>query len=178
MPPCRLLCRNEVLPTGAVPCQEGFVGLDVISRHARGGKTMLERLPNPDTAHRIDPTGRGDRLIHGLNDEATDTIADHFWHGAVAESNHRCAADIASIITRPKGSGQSIGNSSARACPRKIALGAFVDLANELDQGMVEQRWNDLLEVGLVGPVDLGGDLQRHASLRRNVNGSVRPLFR
>jgi hypothetical protein len=28
-------------------------------------------------------------------------------------------ADIASIMTRPKGSGQSIGNSSARALPRK-----------------------------------------------------------
>ena len=42
--------------------------------------------------------------------------------------------DIASIIARPKGSGQSIGNSSAVALPRKAGLLRLVDLADEFDQ--------------------------------------------
>ena len=47
---------------------------------------------------------------------------------------------MASIITRPNGSGQSIGNSSAAAPPRKSRFSRVADLADELDQRMVEQR--------------------------------------
>ena len=47
---------------------------------------------------------------------------------------------IASIITSPKGSGQSIGNSSARRVAEKVALLRVADLADELDQRVVEQR--------------------------------------
>ena len=41
---------------------------------------------------------------------------------------------IASIITRPNGSGQSIGNSSARGVAEEVGLLALADLADELDQ--------------------------------------------
>ena len=41
---------------------------------------------------------------------------------------------IASIITKPNGSGQSIGNKSANAWP-KNGLAALVDFADELDPG-------------------------------------------
>ena len=70
---------------------------------------------------------------------------------------------IASIITSPNGSGQSIGNSSAAALPRNSDFSVVADLADEFDQRIVEQRLDLLVEIGAVGGVDLGGDLQRHA---------------
>ena len=73
---------------------------------------------------------------------------------------------IASIITRPNGSGQSIGNSSAVGIAEELGLLVVADLADELDQRIVEQRLDHLVEIGPVGGVDLGGDLQRHARAR------------
>ena len=68
---------------------------------------------------------------------------------------------MASIITRPNGSGQSIGNSSACGVAEERRLLGVADLAHELDQGIVQQRLDQLVEIGAVGGVDLGGDLQR-----------------
>ena len=50
---------------------------------------------------------------------------------------------MASIITSPNGSGQSIGNRSAAALPRKSDFSRVADLAHELDQRIVEQRLDD-----------------------------------
>ena len=66
---------------------------------------------------------------------------------------------IASIIARPNGSGQSIGNSSARASPRNSVFCRLVDLADELDARSAQQRLDRVAEIGLVDLVDLGGDL-------------------
>ena len=50
---------------------------------------------------------------------------------------------IASIMTRPKGSGQSIGKSSA-SFAQELRLLTLVDLADELDIGMgFDQRLDD-----------------------------------
>ena len=46
---------------------------------------------------------------------------------------------IASIMTRPKGSGQLIGKSSAMALPRNSDL-RIADLSNEFDEGVIQQR--------------------------------------
>ena len=46
-------------------------------------------------------------------------------------------ADMASIITNPKGSGQSIGKSRASAPARSSLFLGVVDLAEEFDQRMV-----------------------------------------
>ena len=85
---------------------------------------------------------------------------------------------MASIITRPNGSGQSIGNSSAWALPRNADFSRVADLAHELDQGIVEQRLDDLAEVGRVRGVDLGRDLQRQARALGDGDRPVRALLR
>ena len=85
---------------------------------------------------------------------------------------------MASIITRPNGSGQSIGNSRAAALPRKADFSRVADLAHELDQRVVEQRLDLLVEVGAVGGVDLGRDLQPHARALGDRDRPVRPLLR
>ena len=84
---------------------------------------------------------------------------------------------IASIITSPNGSGQSIGNSSARASPRNSFFSSLADLAEELDVRLGEQRLDLPLEVVAVRRVDLGGDLQRHAGRARRSRWRGRARF-
>ena len=85
---------------------------------------------------------------------------------------------MASIITSPNGSGQSIGTSSAIAPLRNSGFVLVGDLADVFDIRAVDQRLDLLLEIVLVGLVDLGRDLQRNAALRRDADGAVDALFR
>ena len=80
---------------------------------------------------------------------------------------------IASIITRPKGSGQSIGNRRARALPRNSLL-PLVDLSDELYAFMGGDLGGDCFgPVRLVDLVDFGGNLQIARSGR--FSGEMRP---
>ena len=133
--PGRLFRRNEGLPVEAVPCQQGFVGLDIISRHASDREAMLERLAG--RPHRLSvPTRRAAVTASSIVSTMKPLTPSAITSGTepLRKAITGVPADIASIITRPKGSGQSIGNSSARACPRKSHLALLVDLADELDQ--------------------------------------------
>ena len=88
---------------------------------------------------------------------------------------------IASIIIRPNGSGQSIGNSSAFAPDRNAGFCASLISPMNSTCG-VEQRLDHFLEVVGVGLVDLRGDLQRQPALRGDpdrgvdaLSGQIRP---
>ena len=86
---------------------------------------------------------------------------------------------IASIMTSPKGSGHSIGNSRAAASPRNLGFSRSRDLADEFDVRMgVDQRLDRLLPVGLIDAVDLGRHLQSSADPRRDFDSLRRTLFR
>ena len=86
---------------------------------------------------------------------------------------------MASIMTRPKGSGQSIGNSSAGASAEEVVLLGLVDLADELDERARRAAAGSAsLEVVDVRRVDLGRDPQRHAGPAGDLDGPVEPLLR
>ena len=85
---------------------------------------------------------------------------------------------MASIMARPNGSGQSIGNRSAAASPRNAGLLGVADLADELDQRVGEQRLDHPLEVGPVGRVDLGRDLEPEPRAPGDRDRPVGPLLR
>ncbi len=78
----------------------------------------------------------------------------------------------------PNGSGQSIGNSSARASPRNCDFCVVVDLADKFNAAAIEQWFDLILEIDLVGAVDLGGDLERNSRSPRDRDGAVGTLFR
>ncbi len=139
---------------------------------------MLERLPDAEAAQCSDPTGRCDRLVDGLDDEATNAVGNDFRHGAIAESNHRRAGGHRLDHHQAKGLGPVNREQQRQGMPEEVALGALVDLADELDQGMVEQRRDDLVVVGLIGRINLGSDLQRNASLNGDLDRTIRSLFR
>ena len=85
---------------------------------------------------------------------------------------------MASIITRPNGSGQSIGTSSATRAAQELGFVLVVDLADIFDIGRLDHRLDLLVVIILVGAVDLGGDLERHAAMLGDADGAIDALFR
>jgi len=67
----------------------------------------------------IEAIDRADSAMDIFHDEAGDTFIDNFRHRAAIEGNDRRTAGHRLDITRPNGSGQSIGTNSAMAPLRK-----------------------------------------------------------
>src|SRR6476661_1265573 len=85
---------------------------------------------------------------------------------------------IASISTRPNGSGQLMGKSSAIASPRKAPLSLSPDLTDELDHRIFEQRLDPRPVIRTIGSVDLCHDRQRQPSTAGDLDCAVRSLLR
>ena len=158
--------------------EQRTIDADIVLRHPCGGKALLETLPHLFPVERDDARQRRDRLFHGLDDGAGDAFVDDLRHRTAAERQDRRAA----------GHGLDHGEAERlRPVDRKqqrlrvaeeLRLLMFVDLADEFDARAVEQRLDRGPEIGLVGAVDLGRDLQRNAERARNRDGAVGPLLR
>src|SRR6516164_9298387 len=83
---------------------------------------------------------------------------------------------IASIMTKPNGSGQSIGTNNVIAPLKNSDFVA--DLADIFATFAGQHRLDLLFEIILVGFVHLGGNLERHAAMFGNANGEIDALFR
>ena len=100
------------------------IGGHVVLGHPLRREPLLE--PGADQAA-IEPAElrhSDHRLFNVVNQKARQAAFEHLWDRAPAIGDHRVPQAIASIMTRPNGSGQSIGNRSARAPPRNAALSA------------------------------------------------------
>jgi hypothetical protein len=82
---------------------------------------------------------------------------------------------IASIMTRPNGSGRRSGTARRARLAEEFALGGLVDLTDEFNAGPVEQRLDPYAEILLV---DLGRNLERDAESARDSNRRLDPFFR
>src|ERR1700738_3973598 len=86
---------------------------------------------------------------------------------------------IASIMTSPKGSGQSIRKSSAIARPRNSPLSfvAVIDLTDELHPRTLEQSSDLCIVVSKIRFVDLGRDFQRDSGAAGNFDRLFHPFL-
>src|SRR6185312_7740292 len=66
------------------------------------------------------------------------------------------------------------GEQKRRGVAEKLSLFMVANLTDELDQRMIELRANHVLEIFLVGRIDLRGDLQWEPDLFRNFD---RPIW-
>src|SRR4051812_11492956 len=83
---------------------------------------------------------------------------------------------MASIMTRPNGSGQSIGNSNAAAPARNCRF--IIDRADELDLCPVDLRFKLFLEIFPFAPRHFCCDTKRHFGGMGNPNGGFRSFLR
>src|SRR5215472_15595768 len=84
---------------------------------------------------------------------------------------------IASIITRPNGSGQSIGTNNVIAPLKNSDLSRSL-ISPIYSQFLLASRLDLLFEIILVSFVRLGGNLERYAAMLGNVDGEIDALFR
>ena len=125
--------------------------------------------------HRVD---RRDRVIHRVAQNARDAVGDDLWYGAIAESDHRCAGRHRLDHHEAEGLRPIDREGEREGVAEEILLLFLVDLADELDEGMVDHRLDDLVPVILVSLVDLRGDLQRNAGADRHLDRTVGALLR
>jgi hypothetical protein len=89
-------------------------------RHARGDETLMKGGPDA-TPVELEGNGRY-RLIFVGNDKPCDAVLDDFRHRSTPEGDDGVPQAMASIITRPNGSGQSMGKSKAAAFCKKLSF--------------------------------------------------------
>ena len=124
------------------------------------------------------PFHRGDRFLHAFHQKAVASMLDHFRRRAVAPGDdrrsrrHRLDHHEAKWF-RPVDR-EEHGARAAEEC----GLVGIADLADELDQRVVEQRLDLILEISGVGVVDLGSDLQLHAGAPGDLDRAVGTLLR
>jgi hypothetical protein len=70
----------------------------------------------------VDVAGRGDRALLVADDVAGHAVLEDLRHRTAGVCDYRVPHASASIITRPNGSGQSIGKRRARALPMNSFL--------------------------------------------------------
>ena len=127
---------------------EPLVDRHVVARHALGGESPLEAARHAARSMCSTPPQRVDGGLDRIDDPAGHARLDELGHRSVGSM--RCTGvphDSASITTMPNGSGQSIGNSSARAPPSSVGLLLLADLAEITARGLVQQRLDLALEV-------------------------------
>ena len=78
-------------------------------------------------------------------------------------------------MTKPNGSGQSIGNSQAAGLGEKRLLGRIVDLPDEPNVLAIDLRLKTLFEVGGLGARYLCRDAQGHSGGACDANGLFGP---
>jgi hypothetical protein len=138
---------------------------------------LLEPSPNSVTIERKHLRQHPHRLIHRVNAGARDALVDDFRNGTMAESKDGCAErhrldHYQAERLRP------IDREQKRLrLAQEFGLAALIDLANELDPRIAQQRYDSFAEIGFIDLVDFGGDLQGNAERPCYPNGAVRPLF-
>jgi hypothetical protein len=84
---------------------------------------------------------------------------------------------IASIMTSPNGSGQSIGNTSASAPPKNRLFLVVANLADEVHERIGEEVRDIAIEIDAVDRIDLGRDANRYARAFGDRDGTVGPFL-
>ena len=77
---------------------------------------------------------RGDGAGFVLDDEAGQALIDDLGNGAAVVGDDRVPHAIASIMTRPNGSGQSIGNEQPDRAAEEVRFFMIADFADVIDE--------------------------------------------
>src|SRR5690606_14881876 len=157
---------------------EPFVQAKVVAGHALRGEALLEDLAASRAVERAGPAHRGHRLVAALHDEAGDAFVDDLRHRAVAPGDHRRAAGHRLDHHQSEGLGPVDRKEQRARVAEELRFLLVADLAEVFDARLLEQRFDHVLEVFAVRPVDLRRDAQRQAGRARDRDRAVDALLR
>src|SRR5581483_2734781 len=154
------------------------INLDIVFRHALGRKAPLECSTNGSAVQLRNTTNCGDGLLNIVDDESGDGLLDHFRHRSATERDHGRTACHRLDHDQPEGLRPIDREKQGNRVAKEFRLFLLVDFADELDLCIGAHHWLDLLTpIGLIDPVHLCGDLERHAGLSCNFNRQIGPFF-
>jgi hypothetical protein len=130
---------------------------------------LLEPSPNSVTIERKHLRQHPHRLIHRVNDGARDALVDDFRNGTMAESKDGCAERHRLDHYQPERLRPIDREQKRLRIAQEFGLAALIDLANELDPRIAQQRYDSFAEIGFIDLVDFGGDLQGNAERQMGV---------
>ena len=159
------------------PLEQRTVDRNIVRGHARGRKSFFEPSPDGAAIERNHSREHPHRLIHRINDGARDALVDDFRNGALAECKYRCAARHRLDHHQAERLRPIDREQERPRLAQEFGLAALVDLADELDPRVAQQRRDLFAEIGFIDLVDFGGDLQRDAERPCYPNGTIRPLL-
>src|SRR5581483_2736568 len=164
---------------GSVRCDERAVSLEVVARHHDGREAFLEDGPHALAFQGGDPVDRGDGLVLGAHDETGHAHVDDLAHRSAIPCDHRRAGGHRLDHHQPERLGPVDGKQQGPRAAEQVALGAVVDLTDELDVlGAREQRLDLAMEVCSIGRIDLCRDAQRQTRARGDAQRPIDALLR
>ena len=96
-------------------CLQGVVLAHIVERHPGCAEALLKDLAAEGAAQGRQIVNGIHSLIDIIDDKSSDAVIDDLGNRAAAEPDDGGSQAMASIMTKPKGSGQSIGKSRAAA---------------------------------------------------------------
>ena len=159
------------------PLEQRTVERNIILGHENGRKSLFEPSPNGVAIEFYHPREHPHCLIRGINDGARDALVDDFRNGTLAESKDGCAARHCLDHHQAERLRPIDREQKCMRLAQEFGLAALIDLADELDPRIAQQRYDLFVEIGLVDLVDFVIDLKRNAERPCDPNGAVGPLL-
>src|SRR5262252_6077213 len=165
-------------PDRAGRCEERSVDIKIVFGHVPGGETTLECSAHFAPIEPCDLIDGLERFALGVDDEAGAARLDDFGNRSAVPGDDRSSACHGFDHDQSEGFRPADREYQRQRVGEKLRLVLRADLANELDQRIIEERADDAVEIDLVGTVHLGSDTQRNACGPCEPYGTVRPLLR
>ena len=161
--------------------QQPLVNPQVVLRHPLGGEALLEPAAHFSAVECQEAADLANALINAMHDMAgepwsmisgTEPGGKQGRRAARHRLDHHQAERLRPIDREQK----------RLRLAQEFGLAALIDLADELDPRIAQQRCDLFAEIGFIGLVDFGGDLQGNAKRRAirmarsgRFSGEIRP---
>ena len=138
-------CLMIAYASGSNSSAKAPIEAQVIARHHVRGEPLLEHPAHDPAVELVKFSDRPHRLVFAIDDESGFPVLDDLGDDPQRHAITGVPQAMASISTRPNGSGQSIGNRSATAFPRKVdfspsPISPMNSISGSFNSGLISSR--------------------------------------